>query len=132
MTSRWRPEARKLIAETVGAALEEAPALRDNPGALIALVSKAYPFAHRKRDTWNVWLEELQLARVNIEQQLGPPLRRKCKACGARAGIPCRPLDETDEILVERALVTEQQPRRLARELAASIVHSARRATGAA
>lgn len=127
MTSRWRPEARKLIAETIACALEESPALRNNPGALIALASKAYPFAERKLSTWNVWIDELQLARANLEAHLGTPLGRKCTACGARAGKPCRPISDTDTLLAERQFAADSAPRRRARELADAIVHVARR-----
>lgn len=132
MTSRWRTEARALIACVVTDALEEAPKLRDNPGALIAFASKAYPHTKRTGSTWKVWLDELALARTNLELQLGTPLAKRCSACGARPRKPCRPISDVDTILEERQLATEAAPKRRARELADAIVHAARRVSEAA
>lgn len=126
MTSRWRTEARALIADAVANALEELPALRNNPGALIGLVSKAYPHKARRGPSWRVWIDELTLARERLELQLGRPFARPCKACGARTGKPCRPTSEHDALIADRQLAAEAAPRHLARQLADAITHAAR------
>lgn len=129
MTSRWRTEARELIADTIHTALEETPALIDDLSALFAIVGKAYPQKPRKGEAFDVWLGELAYARklLTAANRSRSPLARRCAACFAAAFKPCVPIDETDSILSERQLATEMQPRSRARELAASIVHSARR-----
>lgn len=126
MTSRWRTEARRLIAETIASALDERPELRHDLAALFAIVGKAYPHPHRKPAVFDVWLDELRLARLQLEHE-GDPLSRHCLSCGATPGRACRPQHEDDTLVAEREIATQTAPRSQARELARRIVHAARR-----
>lgn len=126
MTSRWRTEARQLIAETIAAAIEEQPKLRLDMPALFALVGKAYLFGPRKHEPYAVWLDELRRARLQLEHE-GSPLSRHCLACGATPGRACRTKHEDDSLVAERELATQTAPRSQARAIARRIVHSVRR-----
>lgn len=128
MTSRWRTEARELIAETVRSSLEERPELREDLAALFALVGQAYPFGARKHEPYRVWLDELRLARLQLEHE-GDPLSRRCPSCGAMPGRPCRPRyrDESDPLSAERDLAVQSAPRGRARQVARQVVHARRR-----
>lgn len=128
MTSRWRTEARQLIAETVTSALEERPELRADLAALFVLVGKAYPFGARKHEPYRVWLDELRLARLQLEHE-GDPLSRRCPSCGATPGRACRPRygDDTDTLSAERDLAVQTAPRGRARQVARQVVHARRR-----
>ena len=132
----WREESRKLIEETIDAAVEEQPELADDIPALFKLVSQAYPYGPKKHRPYRIWMEELRRARRKLEPESysEAPLDRPCTTCGARPGRPCRPAGDDDPIAADLIVIGDAAPhgrgrRSVALSLAADVVHASRRET---
>lgn len=103
--SYWRNTARSIISTAI--AELPAPTNGDEFAALRRLVGKSYPWGERKMHPYKMWCMEMAIAfdRLYVEAfgrlDVHTAYRVRCPACGAGAGVPCRPMGALqDEFMV--------------------------------
>lgn len=63
--------------------------------AIIKSIDRAYPFGERKYLPYKMWLEARREVIADLDGgQLAVNLNRRCPACGAKPGKPCRPFGD--------------------------------------
>lgn len=135
--------AARAIDDAIGAALQAKPELRRDLRALFAIVTKAYPFGHRKPRLLEIWTREMAFARAKFADSPLPDasyLDRPCSECGAQSGQPCRSTGELDNLAPEfmaangqaPVLRGNQAPGRIPQALKESVMHECRKGQDAA
>ncbi len=107
--SRYRREARRIMAITVGLFAAKGPA---DPKALIAEVDAAYPFGERAMHPYKQWLAERRLLIAALKRDALPaPTGDEEYVCTVAADML-----EQGDVVGARKLLDEQAPRRLNRD----------------
>lgn len=81
--SHWRRAARAAIQAALEASVGK------EPGERIRAISDAYPFGERKFHPYRIWLSEVS----RVKMELMGKGKDKCRACGAKTGQPCTPMN---------------------------------------